>query len=105
MKTRNAKARGSVMLTSTAILLVAGTIFFSCKKNSDMAAVPGYDNMDNIAKMLDGNAELGCIATASDDGGTEMVFNKGSKYVLIEKIPGTPGADVNAIESAVLITS
>ena len=107
MKAKNANAgpcHGVALLKGFIILLAAGTIFFSCKKNAD-AIAPSNDNMDNIAKIIDGNALEGSIAKNSDENGMAIVFNRGSKYVLIEKIPGMPSGDVSSIQSAVLITS
>ena len=107
MKTVNAKATGRAMLACIAILLATGTLFFSCKKNVTQSTetVAAKDDMQQVATMLDGEPQQGSIATAADDKGITMVFNKGSRYILIEKIPGMPGQNVDAIESAVLITS
>lgn len=95
------------MLTGIAILLATGTLFFSCKKNVTQSAetVAAKDDMQQFATMLDGEPEQGSIVTTADDKGITMVFNKGNKYILIEKIPGMPGEKLDEIKTAVLITS
>ena len=81
----------------------------SCKKNETGITTPvssvATDDMGSIAKMMDGDALTGNIAGTADDNSISLVFNKGSRYILIEKIPGMPGVDVNAVDRAVLITS
>ena len=104
MKAKNAMGHALAFPKMMLLLMMAATIFFSCKKESAATATPA-DNTENITKMLQGNALTGSIVTDSDESNTVLTFNRGSKYIIIEKIPGMPVENVDAIRNAVLITS
>ncbi len=89
-------------------ILISATLFFSCGKNAATTAQAkqGSIDMGRVAVMVDGQAVEGCIATNTDDeNNLAIVFNKGNKYVLIQKIPGLPIENADEIKSATLITS
>lgn len=106
MKTTLTKVKGSAMPVCMAILLAAGVLFFSCKKNAAEVAATGNNDMARVANMVGSATEEGSMLAATDDeNNVTMVFNQGSKYVLLQKIPGTPYEKADEIKSAVLITS
>ena len=109
MKAKNAKAwlRPYAATDKYAMILFAATaMFFACKKNADaVAAANGAGDINSIAAVIEGTAETGSIVTNDDNNTTTIVFNNGSKYVLIDKIPGMPTEDIHSIQKAVLVTS
>jgi hypothetical protein len=110
MKTIIAKAKGIAMPVT--MLLITAIIFFSCQKNAESTtaanantAAPA-DNMSAIANMVNGETLEGSMIAATDeDNNLSLVFNKGSKFIIVQKIPGMPFENPDEIKQAVVITS
>ena len=110
MKMIIAKAKGIAM--PVIMPLVTATIFFSCQKNADgttaatTATAAPADNMSTIATMVNGETlEGSMLAATGEDKNLTLVFNQGSKFIIIEKIPGMPFENPDEIKQAVVITS
>lgn len=105
MKTIIANAKGIAMLLLTA------TILFSCQKNevsnpATEATTALADNMKAIATMVNGETlEGSMLAATGEDKNLTLVFNQGSKFIIVEKIPGVPIENPDEIKNAVVITS
>jgi hypothetical protein len=109
MKAKHANAPlrpGAATIKYIFILFAAGATFFACKKNAEAVAIaPPVNDIENMAGIVHGETLTGSIVANDDENTTTLVFNSGTKYVLIEKIPGMPTEDIHAIQSAMLITS
>lgn len=110
MKKMIAKAKGIAM--PIILLLLTATVFFSCQKNAAGTTVAGInataqaDNMGAIARMVNGEALEGSMIAVTDEGNNlSLVFNRGSKFIIVEKIPGMPFENPDEIKQAVVITS
>jgi hypothetical protein len=78
----------------------------SCKKNADTVAAPAGNDIQAAAGILNGETLSGNIVTGQGgDNNLVIVFNRGHKYVLIQKIPGIPCETEGEIKSAEMVTS
>lgn len=105
MKAIIANAKGIAMLLLTA------TILLSCQKNevsnpATEATAALADNIKTIAAMVNGEAlEGSMLAATGEDKNLTLVFSQGSKFIIVEKIPGMPFENPDEIKNAVVITS
>lgn len=105
MKTIIANAKG------IAVLLLTAIIFFSCQKNevsnpaTEAMATPA-GNIKTIAAMVNGETlEGSMVAATGEDKNLTLVFNRGSKFIIVEKMPGMSFENPGEIKNAVVITS
>jgi hypothetical protein len=87
-------------------MLVAGILFFSCKKNAAAAsAAPVDDDAYKIAEIINGKVFAGTISGAAEGDMQSINYNNGNQFILVEDIPGMVKVDVPSLPSAELITS
>ena len=104
METRNSKSIRKLTLLGIVTVFLASGLFFACKKDVK-EAVFLKNNLDEIAGTLNGNKISGSLAGSNDENLLVLNYNKGSQFILIDKLPGSQNINLNSIQSAELVTS
>ncbi|HWB24735.1 MAG TPA: hypothetical protein VG738_04605 [Chitinophagaceae bacterium] len=105
MKKIRIKAKGSAMPVMMVALITMAVVLFACSKNAGVATVGKTTGINDIAKTVDGDMLQGSIAMATDENYLDIVFNSGSRYILLQKIPGMLYENTDEIKKATLVTS
>ena len=104
METRNSKLFKGLTILGIVIIFLASGLFFSCKKIASVLT-PSGDNMDEIAKILNGKRISGSLMSRNDENVWAINYNNGVQFFLIDKLPGAQNFNFNSTQSAQIIIS
>lgn len=104
MKHKKTKSWPKFILIASILIFLVSTLFISCKKNIPGTASAGY-NMDKAAKILGTKKISGSLESISIENELVLNYNKGNRFIFIDKLPGSSGINIAPISSADLIVS
>jgi hypothetical protein len=103
MEMKNSSNRRKIAIVGFACILAATSFLFSCKKDNTGGMI-SQNKFDEVTKILDGIKLSGSITSSISENEAVLNYNNGSKYILIDEIPGSK-ININLSESSELITS
>lgn len=89
-----------------AILVLAGTVLFACKKNAaDLPAANTTNNeMASAAHILEAPVLTGAVTQESDNEGIVLDLNQGKTFIILMKLQGSKEISFPDLSSAQVIT-
>ena len=100
---KNSSNRRKIAIVGFTCILAATSFLFSCKKDNTDGMI-SKNKFDEVTKILDGIKLSGSITSSISENEAVLNYNNGSKYILIDEIPGSK-ININLSESSELITS
>lgn len=106
MQPKKSQSPGKGILLGMAVLFLAGAVVFSCRKNvASETQVARKTQMDEIARLLNGDLRSGSLAGADDENELALDYNNGGQFILVDKLPGAKNIRFRPGSSVELITS
>jgi hypothetical protein len=102
MKNGISKQIKKVALAATIGAFMVSLFLISCKKN-DRDVTKSDNSLTNIAASLNSKVLTGSLSASSSEDGLSLIFDNGTKTILLEKIPNTELAEIGLIQSAGII--